>query len=115
MECNGSCARSRKEKGGGTAPLILGALSALAALAAVAKRSQMRPWLRGAFREAYGFKEWAALHLQEAREDFEDIAAEAKQDYHGDLKRRLDENERQRTLLKKLAAKGSAPEAPKRG
>lgn len=109
MECDGSCARSRKGKGGGKAPFVLGALGALAALAAASKRTQLRPWLRGLFREAYGFKEWVSLQVEEAREDFEDIAAEARQEYHGGLKRRIDEVERRRAVLKKLAERGASP------
>lgn len=113
MGCDGNCARKQGEKEGGLAPYLFGALGALAALAVVAKRTQLRPWIKATLREAHGFKEWASLHAQEAREDFEDIAAEAKEDHKNDLKRRLDENERQHALLKKLAAKGASPKAGK--
>lgn len=93
------------------APFLLGALAGLGALFVVAKRKKLRPYLRSGFREAYAFKEWVALHADEAREDFEDIAAEAKQEYRNDLKRRLEGAEKQAGLLKRLFERNKKGEA----
>lgn len=104
--CDGSCRRSRDERSGGglAAPFRTGALAALGALYLVRKRAALRPYLRLALRELIAFKEWLVLNAEEARADFEDIAAEAQDAYEKDLERRVARAQSGLESLQKLSA-----------
>lgn len=103
-QCQGCGKGKAGAPGGVPVPLILGALAGLAGIVFAARRKEFRPYLRGAMREAYGLKEWLKLHATQAKEDLEDLAAEAEHDYRDDLQRRLEAAEKQAAELKKLAA-----------
>ena len=79
-----------------------GALGALAILGFGKRFGKIRPVAVSAVRETYGFKEWVAGKLERAREDVEDVVAEAVFGYHKDLSATMDAVRREKELLEKI-------------
>jgi len=79
-----------------------GALGALAAIAIGKTSNKIKPAVVGAVKEAYAFKEWAAGKYEKAKEDAEDIVAEAKHAYHKDLEATAEAVKKEKKILKKV-------------
>jgi hypothetical protein len=79
-----------------------GALGALAALSFDKITGKVRPAAVGVVKEGYAFKEWAAGKFEKAREDVEDIVAEAVYEYQRDLQAGADAIKREKELLEKI-------------
>ncbi|MBI2841232.1 MAG: hypothetical protein HYX75_23180 [Acidobacteria bacterium] len=78
-----------------------GALGALAAFGAGKAMNRFRPQVVGAVKEGYAFKEWIASKVERAKEDVEDIAAEARHGYHSDLVTTVDSIRREQEILRR--------------
>jgi|GEM_PF-1176240 len=79
-----------------------GALGALAALGIGKASKKIKPALVSAAKEGYAFKEWAAGKYERAKEDIEDIAAEAKHAYHKDLEATAEAVKKEKEILEKV-------------
>jgi hypothetical protein len=79
-----------------------GALGALAALSFDKITGKVRPAAVGVVKEGYAFKEWAAGKFEKAKEDVEDIVAEAVYEYQRDLQAGADAIKREKELLEKI-------------
>jgi hypothetical protein len=79
-----------------------GAAGALAVLGFGKAFSAARPAAVSAVKEAYGFKEWLAARLETAREDIEDVVAEAVFGYQKDLAATADVVKREKEILEKV-------------
>lgn len=79
-----------------------GALGALAALSFDKLTGKVRPAAVGVVKEGYAFKEWVAGKFEKAREDVEDIVAEAVYEYQRDLQAGADAIKREKELLEKI-------------
>lgn len=79
-----------------------GALGALAALSFDKLTGKVRPAAVGVVKEGYAFKEWAVGKFEKAREDVEDIVAEAVYEYQRDLQAGADAIKREKELLEKI-------------
>ena len=79
-----------------------GALGALAlpVLGKVFERA--RPVVVGVVKESYGFKEWMAGKLERAKEDAQDIMAEAAYQYQQDQNATADSVKREKELFDKI-------------
>ena len=96
-----------------------GALAALAALGIGKASKKIKPALVGAVKEGYAFKEWVAEKYERAKEDIEDIVAEAKHAYHKDLEATAEAVKKEKEIIemveraveKKASRKKSKKEA----
>lgn len=79
-----------------------GAVSILAASGMGKALTKIRPAVVGVFKEGYAFKEWVAGKLESAREDVEDIVAEAKHAYYKDLEATAGSIKREKEILERL-------------
>lgn len=79
-----------------------GALGALAAIGIGKASKKIRPAVVGAVKEGYAFKEWAAAKIETAKEDIEDIAAEAKHAYHKDIEATHEAVKKEKEILEKV-------------
>jgi len=79
-----------------------GALGALAALGIGKASKKIKPALVSAAKEGYAFKEWAAGKYERAKEDIEDIAAEAKHAYHKDLEATAEAVKKEKEIIEKV-------------
>lgn len=79
-----------------------GAVGALAMLGFGRAFHAARPAAVSAVKEAYGFKEWLAGRLETAREDIEDVVAEAVFNYRKDLAATVDVVKREKEILGKV-------------
>lgn len=79
-----------------------GALGALAAFGIAGAPRKIRPAVVGAAKEGYAFKEWVVAKVETAREDVEDIVAEAKHAYHKDLEATEAAVKKEKELLQKV-------------
>ena len=79
-----------------------GALGALAALSFDKITGKVRPAAVGVVKEGYAFKEWAAGKFEKAKEDVEDIVAEAVYEYQRDLQAGADAIKREKEVLEKI-------------
>ena len=103
--------------------VVGGAFGALAALGIGKASKKIRPAMVGAAKEGYAFKEWIAGKYEKAREDAEDIVAEAKHAYHKDLEATSEAVRKEKEILekvekvveKKVAKKKTKPKAKKEG
>jgi len=80
----------------------VGALTALAVIGVGKASQKLRPTLVGVVKEGYAFKEWAAGKVEKAREDAEDITAEAIYAYHKELETTADAVRREKEILDKI-------------
>lgn len=78
-----------------------GALGALAAIVIGKASKRVRPAVVGAVKEGYAFKEWVAAKVESAKEDVEDVVAEAKHAYHKDLEATASAIEKEKEFLRK--------------
>ncbi len=79
-----------------------GALGALAAIGIGKASKKIRPTIVGAVKEGYAFKEWAAGKIETAKEDVEDIVAEAKHAYHKDIEATEEAIKKEKEILEKV-------------
>ena len=79
-----------------------GALGAIAALSIGKASKKIRPAVVGALKEGYAFKEWITEKYERAKEDIEDIAAEAKHAYHKDLEATQEAVKKEKEILEKV-------------
>jgi hypothetical protein len=79
-----------------------GALGALAAIGLAKGAKKIRPALVGVAKESYAFKEWATGKMETAREDIEDIVAEAKHAYYQDVEATAAAVKREKEILEKV-------------
>jgi hypothetical protein len=79
-----------------------GAVGALAVLGLGRAFNAVRPMAVGALKEGYGFKEWMAGKLEAAKEDIEDIVAEAVFSYQKDVAAAADVATREKELLARV-------------
>ncbi len=82
-----------------------GALGALAVIGIVRALKKKRSAAVGIVKEGYAFKEWVASNIERAKEDMEDIAAEAKHEYYKELEAAAGSVRRERELLQKIEEK----------
>jgi membrane-bound lytic murein transglycosylase B len=82
--------------------IVGGALGALAALCIGKTSARIRPTVVGAVKEGYAFKEWVAGKCEKAREDIEDIVAEAKHAHYSDLKVTSETLSKEKEILQKI-------------
>jgi hypothetical protein len=75
-----------------------GAAGALAAMSLGGVFRKARPALVSAVREGYGFAEWLAAKVEKAKEDVEDIAAEAVYGHHQEKMAAAEVERREREL-----------------
>jgi len=80
----------------------VGALSALAVIGVGKASQKLRPALVGVVKEGYAFKEWAAGRVEKARENAEDITAEAIYAYHKELETTGDAIKKEKEILDKI-------------
>jgi hypothetical protein len=78
-----------------------GAFGSLAMLGFGRAFRMARPAAVSAAKEAYGFKEWLAGKLDVAREDIEDVVAEAVFSHYKDLSATADVVKREKEILEK--------------
>lgn len=79
-----------------------GALGAIAAIGIGKASKKLRPAVVGAAKEVYAFKEWAAGKIERAKEDIEDIVAEAKYAYHKDIEATAEAVKKEKEILEKV-------------
>jgi hypothetical protein len=79
-----------------------GALGALAAIGISKASKKIKPTVVGAVKEGYAFKEWAAGKIETAKEDIEDIVAEAKHAYHKDIEATQESVKKEKEILQKV-------------
>lgn len=82
--------------------ILLGAAAGAAVLLAVKYRKELRPYVRSALREFYGFRDWILENVEEVKSDAEDIVAEAKEDLADQIARDLELVEKERSILKRM-------------
>jgi hypothetical protein len=75
-----------------------GAMGAMAAMSLGGVFNRLRPAMVSAVREGYGFAEWLAAKAEKAKEDVEDIAAEAVYGHHQDKMAAAEVERREREL-----------------
>lgn len=78
--------------------MAAGAAGALAAMSLGGVFKVVRPAVVSAVREGYGFAEWLAAKVEKAREDIEDIAAEAVYGHHQERMAEAEVERREREL-----------------
>ena len=83
-------------------PMLLGVAAGAAILLAIKYRKELRPYLRSALREFYGFRDWLIESAEEAKSDVEDLVAEAKESLADQIARDLDSVEKERAILKRM-------------
>lgn len=79
-----------------------GAVAALAGLGLERAFSLTRPAVVGVLKEGYGFKEWLAGRFERAKEDIQDVVAEAAYRHHRDLTATAEAVKREKELLEKV-------------
>jgi hypothetical protein len=79
-----------------------GALGALAVLGIGKFSKKVRPTAVGAVKEGFAFTEWLAAKYEKAKEDIEDIVAEAKHERQKDIESTIDLSEREEDILRKV-------------
>lgn len=82
--------------------MAAGAVGTLAAGTIGRALKWVRPGVVGVVKEGYAFKEWVAGKLERAKEDVEDIVAEAKHAYYKDLEATAESIKKEREILEKL-------------
>lgn len=83
--------------------LIAGsALGALAALGIGKASKKIKPAVVGAVKECYAFKEWVTGKYERAKEDIEDIVAEAKHAYYKDLEVTAEAIKKEKEILEQV-------------
>jgi hypothetical protein len=79
-----------------------GVVGALAVLGFGKAFRAVRPVAVSALKESYGFKEWLGGKVEAAKEDMEDVVAEAIFSYHKDLAATADVVRREKEILDKI-------------
>jgi len=79
-----------------------GAIGALAAIGIGKALKKVRPAVVGAVKEGYAFKEWVAEKIERAKEDVEDIVAEAKYAYYKDIEATEEAVKKEKEILEKV-------------
>lgn len=86
-----------------TLRLVAGGALGTLAISGIGKAlMRVRPAVVGLFKEGYAFKEWVAGKVERAREDVEDVVAEAKHAYYKDLEATAGSIRREREILERL-------------
>ena len=79
-----------------------GALGALAVIGFGKLSKKIRPAAVGAVKEGYSFSEWLMAKCEKAKEDIEDIVAEAKHAHQKDLEATAETVKKEEDILKKV-------------
>ena len=79
-----------------------GALGALAVIGFGKLSKKIRPAAVGAVKEGYSFSEWLMAKCEKAKEDIEDIVAEAKHVHQKDLEATAETVKKEEEILKKV-------------
>ncbi|MCR4321823.1 MAG: hypothetical protein NUV74_15980 [Candidatus Brocadiaceae bacterium] len=79
-----------------------GALGALAVIGFGKLSKKIRPAAVGAVKEGYSFSEWLMAKCEKAKEDIEDIVAEAKHAHQKDLETTAETVKKEEDILKKV-------------
>lgn len=79
-----------------------GALGALAVIGFGKLSKKVRPAAVGVVKEGYAFSEWLMAKCEKAKEDIEDIVAEAKHVHQKDLEATAETVKKEEDILKKV-------------
>ncbi len=85
--------------------MAAGVVGALAVIGIGKASKRIRPAVVGAVKEGYGFKEWIQAKIEGAKEDIEDIVAEAKHVYYKDIEAAAESVKKEKEILQKVEEK----------
>lgn len=85
--------------------MAAGVVGALAVIGIGKASKRIRPAVVGAVKEGYSFKEWVMSRFEGAKEDIEDIVAEAKHVYYKDIEAAAESVKKEKEILQKVEEK----------
>lgn len=91
-----------KRNGAFSNPMLIGIVAGAGVLLAIRYRKELKPCVRSALREFYGFRDWLFENAEEVKSDMEDLVAEAKESFADQIARDLNSVEKERAILKRI-------------
>lgn len=80
----------------------IGAVGAVVVISQLLRNS--KPLLVGATKEVISFQQWLNSNIEESKEFWEDVIAEAKHEYKLEVERKLEILQKQQEILEKIKA-----------